>query len=286
MREALRDLLLDVEVIDRSLDLQRGLGTAYAHMTAEINENERRDDLIAFAATCFRRAGAHALLTDDVKLSREMFNQAGEQYARLSKPYALMMWALADNRARMDEYLRKVWPSPEDRQNHLPSGLRRQNVYSLLYFSVARDTDQNQVRNFEYNPRLVITELEAMNASPTGILGIAVIQYVALANALRAGNGPESILEALFPFIATYDMAFRTAQSKRFHWRHLRLPFHPAEPDILAVLSIASRALLDLKFALADALDRLPLSFGSRTIMQSFLRLDTDEPDENRMFKA
>jgi hypothetical protein len=266
--------------------VQRGLGTAYAHMTAEEEGDERRDDLIAFAATCFRRAGAHAILTDDLKLSREMFNQAAEQYARLSKPYALMMWALADNRLRMDEYMRKVWPSAEDRQNHIPSGMRRQNVYSLLYFSVTREPDQNQIRNLEYSLRRVITELQAMNPLPTGVLGIPVIHYVALANALRDRNGPHSILEALFPFIATYDIAFRTAQSKRSHWRHLRLPFHPAEPDIFAVLSIVSKALLEFQFSLADALDRLPISFGSRTTMQSFLRSDGDEPDEKRIFNT
>ncbi len=286
MKEALRDLLLDVELIERSIVLQRGLGNAYAHMTAEVDGDDRRNDLFAFAATCFRRAGAHAILTDDLELSREMFNQAAEQYARLSRPYAIMMWALADNRLKMNEYMRKVWPALEGQQNHLASGLRRQNVYSLLYLSAARDNDKGRIRYFEDSPRLVIAELEAMNALPTGILGIPVIHYVALAKALRGGNGPDVVLEALFPFIATYDMAFRTAQSKRFHWRHLRLPFHPAEPDILAVLSIVSNALLEYQFSLADALDRLPISFGSRTIMQSFLRLDTDEPDENRMFKG
>jgi hypothetical protein len=284
MREALGDLQLDAEVVKRSMTVQRGMGTAYANMAAREDGDYNRDELISFTATCFRRAGAHAILSDEISVSHEMFAQAGNHYARLRKPYALMMWTLAGNKVLGNDFLKIVVPFAEDRQNHMPSGLRRQSVYSLLYYSTANEQEQGQFREFQFNPQLVTEELHSMNALPTGVLGIPVIHYIALATALRVRYDAKAILEAVFPFIATYDIAFRTAQSKRLHWRNLRLPFHPAEPDILAIISLTSRVLVELRVRLADMLDDLPISFGSRMVLQSFLRSDSDESHESPNF--
>lgn len=172
------------------------------------------------------------------------------------------------------------------------AGMREQYSYSLLFQSanqaLDRGGDFREERTRLREPaqersvqQRIESELEAAAASPTGILGIPVIHYVTLSRALRYEPSKGSILEALFPFIAIYDLAIRTARSKSEHWRRLRLPFHPVEPDILAVVSLANDVLRAQDVSLSRLLNEYPISSDSRTLLQEALRARYGDSDNS-----
>jgi hypothetical protein len=165
----------------------------------------------------------------------------------------------------------------------MPAGLREQFSYSLLIESASEpiehgpNFDEERSSSREPNQgesvrQRIESELEAAAASPTGILGISVIHYLNLSRTLRYEPKEGPILENLFPFIAIYDLAIRTAKTKRTHWRNFRLPFHPVEPDILSVVSLANDVLSAQKISLSRLLDDYPISSDSRNLLQGALR--------------
>ena len=68
MREVAQELGIDTEFVARDLDFHRGVGRAYLSQF-EKSVASGRWEAAAFAATSFRRAGAHALLLDEAKLA-------------------------------------------------------------------------------------------------------------------------------------------------------------------------------------------------------------------------
>jgi len=118
-----------------------------------------------------------------------------------------------------------------------------QLTFSLLVDSVGLDQtkDYDVARKLDHRFRRVWGELDAFSTSSVGMIGIPIASYLRLATALRESEAPEPVLSSLLPFLNAYDLAFETARSKAFHWRRLLMPFHPAEPDILSVFSIADK---------------------------------------------
>lgn len=283
MKELLAKLGFELELVERVCTIQRGIGSAYLKMASDKVSSSRRHDYLEFGASCLRKAASHAILIDDQPLSQSLFNSCAEAYAQLNRPYALMMWSLGKNQDSALRYYRETWYPPDERERPILAGLREQYSYSLLFHSarepVGRETDLNEVQTGvrepnqqDYVRQRIESELEATAGSPTGILGIPVIHYVNLSRTLRDDRTEGPILESLFPFIATYDLAVRTARAKREHWRTLRLPFHPVEPDILAVVCLVNDVLSGQDVSLSGLLNDYPISSDSRAILQAALR--------------
>lgn len=283
MRELLHEFGFDLELVERACTVQRGIGAAYLKMSVEEESPSRRHDYLEFGASCLRKAAAHAILIDDQLLSRSLFNRCAEAYAQLQRPYALMMWSLGKDPRSAQRFLRETWSSPDERERPTLAGMREQYSYSLLFQSAGEELDHR----FDFREglarlgesdreqsvrRRIESELEAVSASPTGILGIPVIHYVTLSRALSYERNKGLILEGLFPFIAIYDLAIRTARAKGEHWRRLRLPFHPVEPDILAVVSLVNDVLKAQDVSLSRLLNEYPIASESRTLLQEALR--------------
>ncbi len=254
MRELLPELGFDSELVERACVIQRGIGSAYLNMASDEPNSSRRHDYLEFGASCLRKAASHAILIDDQRLSEKLFNRCAETYAQLNRPYALMMWFLGKSQQSARRYLRETWSPPDERERPMPAGLREQYSYSLLFESTGKPLEhdpnfrEEQAKSREPNQvesvrQWIESELEAAATTPTGILGIPVIHYLNLSRTLRYEPKKGPIVESLFPFIAIYDLAIRTARAKRAHWRTLRLPFHPVEPDILAVVSLVNDVL-------------------------------------------
>lgn len=283
MKELLPELGFDPEQVERACVIQRGIGSAYLKMASEEENRSRRHDYLEFGASCLRKAASHAILIDDQRQSENLFNRCAEAYAQLRRPYAVMMWWLGRNQQSARRYLRETWSPPDERERPMPAGLREQYSYSLLIESVSEpiehgpnfdgESSSSREPNQEQSVRRRIeAELIAAAASPTGILGIPVIHYLNLSQTLRYEPKVGPILENLFPFIAIYDLAIRTAKTKRTHWRNFRLPFHPVEPDILSVVSLANDVLSAQKISLSRLLDDYPISSDSRNLLQGALR--------------
>lgn len=292
MRELLPELGFDPEQVERACVIQRGIGSAYLKMASEEPNSPRGHDYLEFGASCLRRAASHAILIDDQRLSENLFNRCAEAYAWLRRPYAVMMWSLGKNQESARRYLRETWSPPDERERPMPAGLREQYSYSLLFESAGEpiehgpnfDEERSRFRepNQEQSVRQRIElELEAAAASPTGILGIPVIHYLNLSRTLRYEPKEGPILESLFPFIAIYDLAVRTAKAKGTHWRTFRLAFHPVEPDILAVVSLVNDVLRTQGVSLSRLLDGYPISSDSRGLLQGALRARYEDSDNN-----
>ena len=290
MRELLTKFGFDVELVERACVIQRGIGAAYLKMSREEKNPSRRHDYLEFGASCLRKAASHAILIDDQRLSENLFNRCAEAYAQLNRPYALMMWLLGKNQESARRYLSETWSPPDERERPMLAGMREQYSYSLLFESAGEPIDQDnrfgekRARSKEPNQgesvrQRIESELEAAAASPTGILGIPVIHYVNLSRTLRYERNVGSILQSLFPFIAIYDLAVRTANAKSEHWRALRLPFHPVEPDILAVVFMVNDVLNAQNVSLSKLLNEYPIYFVSRALLQGALHARYGEPE-------
>jgi hypothetical protein len=286
MRELLSQFGFDLELVERACTIQRGIGAAYLKMSIEEKNPSRRHDYLEFGASCLRKAASHAILIDEQRLSEKLFNRCAEAYAQLNRPYALMMWLLGRNQDSARRYLSQTWSPPDERERPMLAGMREQYSYSLLFESAGepierdRNFDEERARSGELHQEQTTRQrIESELEASAGILGIPVVHYVNLARTLRYERNVGSILESLFPFVAIYDLAVRTAKAKSEHWRALRLPFHPVEPDILAVVSLADDLLRREDVSLSRLLNDYPISFESRALLQGALRARYGEPE-------
>lgn len=240
MREAAQKLEIDTELIARDLDFHRGIGIGYlSHMERYLAQ--QRWEPIAFAATALRRAGSHALLLDNGELAHEMFAKSATCYEQLHHPYASTMWSLARNfqsaamfsSRSLNEFVVSEGRYPSERSNQL--------AYPLLVESVADAEEQHQSAQESRSRRRkqVAIELNAFSTMPVGMMGIPMESYLNLARSIETGATPQDIQYSLLPFLNAYEVGIVTARSKTYHWRRLLMPFHPVEPDILSVLSVA-----------------------------------------------
>lgn len=259
-------------------------------------------------ATHLRRAAAHALLLRDDRAAA-LFAHAVDAYADAGLPYALMMRACttarfarelpldaggwlelhaAANRAAGESRAEPPrfpgppdgggldWGALEDREPRresyadTPPSLLPQLAYVLLAASAAGREEDDALR----------VELEGHRSRALGLLPMPVGAYLDLAAALdeEGDGGGRMTRGATFPFVAAYDGAVRTASRRGEHWRSASMPFHPAEPDVVAVLRLADPAAVWTREWLAG----LPLADASRTLLADALgTYESDEGDES-----
>jgi hypothetical protein len=241
VKEIAHELEIDVELVARDLEFHRGVGSGYFSHIEQYSE-KRRWEPIAFAATSFRRAGSHALLLDKVKLAIEMFAKSADCYERLHRPYASMMWSLARNLQSASKFSERSLVEFVVSEGRYPSERFNQLVYPLLVESVTEADEQHTPATQERNLRFkrVVSELNAFSTAPLGMMGIPMASYLTLAESIETNATPQDVEYLLLPFLNAYEVAVLTARSKTYHWRRLLMPFHPVEPDILAVLSLAN----------------------------------------------
>jgi transcriptional regulator with XRE-family HTH domain len=237
MKEIAKELGIDLELATRDLDFHRGVARGYLSQQEHIQRPEKWES-IAFAATAFRRAGSNALLLDQAELARELFADSAKCYDRLRRPYSAMMWALARN---LGAALKSSETSLRDfiqSEGRYPSDRFGQLTYSLLVEGAGRTVEPLSRTNQEFTGRFrrTASELAALSTSPLGIMGLPIASHLHLAASMEEQADPHDVQYFLSPFLNAFELALETARSKQYHWQRLLMPFHPAEPDIIAVL--------------------------------------------------
>jgi len=224
LRDLLKEFGLDPELIDRDREMSAGLAKVHENLSQNIpdrNADQRFVHVMA-SATEYRRAGAHSLLLSDRETASDMFRRAGHLYAKLRKPYALMMFSCSDGsvRARAHDF------------GSVEGVERTQLAYLVLASATGWDDD----RDHDVFKR-ISHGIESSHTAPIGVLGIPVGAYLDLASTLTNETpSPRQMIEVLLPFLFPYSVAIRRCMEDRYHWERLAFPFHPAEPDILGVL--------------------------------------------------
>lgn len=278
MKEVAQELGIDTEFVARDLDFHHGVGRAYVSKF-EKNVEAGRWETIAFAATAFRRAGAHALLLDKTGLATELFSDSAKCYDTLRRPYAVMMWSLARNlqsaRASSDRSLGDFTRS----EGRYPSEQFSQLAYPLLiegamgFEQEQQDTKSTHDRYGRF--RRVGSELAALSTTPVGMMGISMSTYLNLATSMEEEANPHDVQYYLVPFLNTYEVAIETARSKRYHWSRLLMPFHPVETDILSVLATSNLWFKRRKLKLTDFIRARPESrLASKLISDALEQMD------------
>jgi hypothetical protein len=255
VKEIAELLGIDIEFVTRDLLFYRGVGMGY--LSHIVQYSERRSwEPIAYAATAFRRAGSHALLLDDAVFAKEMFANSAKCYEVLHRPYAVMMWALAQNFATASESSERSVLDFIASEGQYPPHQSGQLAYPLLIEGVMDFENQpvNAAQARQGRFRSVTSELSAFSTTPLGIMGIPIDSYLGLAASMEEAANPHEVEYHLLPFLNAYEVAITTARSKTYHWKRLLMPFHPVEPDILAVFSIANTWFKRRKVTLADFL--------------------------------
>jgi hypothetical protein len=237
VKEIAQELEIDVELVARDLEFHRGVGAGYFSRIEQYSQ-ERRWEKIAFAATSFRRAASHALLLDNVTLAIEMFAKSADCYERLHSPYAAMIWSLARNLQSASKFSERSLFEFVASEGRYPSERFNQLAYPLLVESVTEDEQHTPATQSRF--KRVVSELNAFSTAPLGMMGIPIASYLTLAASIERNDTSQDVEYLLLPFLNAYEVGVLTARSKTYHWRRLLMPFHPAEPDILSVLSLAN----------------------------------------------
>jgi hypothetical protein len=99
-------------------------------------------------------------------------------------------------------------------------------------------------------PRL--RDRDSRRVDPLGLMGLPIATYLALAGAMEEESDPRDVQYYLSPFLNAYEVAVATARLKKYHWSRLLMPFHPVEPDVLSVLSVANNWFKRHKLKLTD----------------------------------
>jgi hypothetical protein len=145
--------------------------------------------------------------------------------------------------------------------------VRPDSAYAIL----ALASTESRERVSERYPR-IRDELETLVNRSVGLLGIPVGAYLDLSNSLDTEAPSEAgVGKALIPFITAYDSAIRQAAKNRHYWRVLNMPFHPCEPDILAVLFLVETRLRRAKSSVMGIAAQMPLFWATRNIVEQAL---------------
>lgn len=268
MKELAELIGIDTEFVARDLEFYRGVGMAYlSHIGKYLDQ--RSWEPIAYAATAFRRAGSHALLLDNANLAAQMFGNSAKCFEAVRRPYAAMMWALARNFESASESSERSVREFIASEGRYPSDQSGQLTFPLLVEGASEAPEQGDdvARSRQERFLRVATELKAFSTTPLGIMGIPIENYLSLATSMEQNADPHETEYHLLPFLNAYEAAITTARSKAYHWRRLLMPFHPVEPDILSVLSVANAWFRRREIALTDFVrERSDSRFASKLL--------------------
>lgn len=241
-------------------------------------EGSEAETAFAISASFFRRAAAHGLLLgyygprqrDREMDASQLFGRASSVYARLRMPYARFISVFAEG-------WQGVFFGFE--------GLEPENIRpDMIYLLVAQAMSPHKIDQGERRlSRIIRDNLEPFRSHPIGLLGFPISSYLDLVDSLDkdTDNRPVGFEEAALPFVEGYNSAVRQAIHNEYHWRRLSMPFHPAEPDVFAVLLLLDRAMkTSQKGNILGMVESLPLARESKMFLTGILE-DYDQAEPN-----
>jgi hypothetical protein len=235
--EFLRELRLKPEIIVRDLDISKGLARTYQQ---HYDIFEDKISTLPVAATYFRRAAANALLLGRYDDAKALFLKAATNYQSLGLPYSIVVASLSSEGRSITERLTYGWLDA-----YIDHKIVERAVPQLAYAVLAQSTFIES-RKISFDKLISVRRsLDPYRLRLLGVLGISVGTVLDLFDSLvpDAEQKKIELAEAMAPFFGAYNTAIRQAMQNHYHWERLALPFHPAEPDIYGVLTLADSAL-------------------------------------------
>lgn len=253
MNENLEALGLDSTRIQIQRDVSTSIGEIYiSKAESRRREQEWQMDYYA-AATNFRRAAANSLLLRETEQARRLFHAAALAYAKAGSAYGVFLENLGEE--DVDEL-----PISEQRPRN------GQDIFLLLgpksiRNGLFRQTEQSAKHRLE---------LEDYRSQRVGVLGIQVEVYLEIYDSLTLATVEDEsamLRQAILPLIASYANALRQCRRDRYHWNRMATPFHPIEPDVMAVMVGLDRALAERRSSLTNMIADLPLRTDARQLL-------------------
>lgn len=221
MKDLLGSLGLSAEAIRRRRDFASGHARAYEKQVDDGKVRGHRNWMFLAAATNYRRAAADSLLLDEYELARRHFQGAARAYEGAGSPMAVAMSQLG---------IELVTTKVSDELQPTLEAARVFELFDASLFTTVRSEAGMLLRS----------RLESVRSERIGIFGFQVSRYLFLFDAVQNEEWAP-IREALFPLMFAYGEALLRAMSDTFHWERQAIPFHPVEPELLAVLVAISR---------------------------------------------
>jgi hypothetical protein len=265
----LKEANLDPQRIEKDMTVSRDLAVGYETWAPKL-EGAEAETAFAISASFYRRAASHALLLGHYGpqgKSREMdasqlFSRAASVYARLGMPYARFIAVLKEGSGSSLGSIEQL--------EH-PENVQPEMIYLLLAEAMSPRKADRGARSMS---RVIRTNLEAFRSHPIGLLGFRIGSYLDLVDSLDKDASQRSVSfeEAALPFVEGYNSAVRQAMHNDYHWRRLSMPFHPAEPDVFAVLLSLDRAMrASDKGNILAMVDSMPLAWESKSFLSGIL---------------
>lgn len=262
--EFLAELRLKPERLARDLNVSRGLARIYQQYTEDRREDETY--ALSVSATYFRRAAANALLLGRYADAKGLFLEASRAY---HSPYSVVVAALSSEGPPMTKDLAYRWLIA-----YINHELIEWDVPQLAYVVLAQLAFVES-RQMPFD-RLVSVRrsLDPYRLRPLGVLGVPVGTLLDLFDSLAPNNGQRRIdlAEAMSPFFGAYNAAIRQTMQNHYHSERLALPFHPAEPDIYGILTLADLALqIRRDFTLQRFIEQAAIGRESKYLLSTIL---------------
>jgi hypothetical protein len=277
--EFLKEFRLEPEIIHRDLEFSMGLAKTY-----QKQKDELKDKMIALsvAATFFRRAAADALLLGSYADALALFLDSARIYQSVGLPYSVVVAALSSERSNFAEDLTRSWIGA-----YADHKIADMVVPQLAYVVLAQLTS-NKSRQMSFDKLINIRKgLDPYRLRPLGVLGIPVGTLLDLFDSLVPDKGQRGIdlAEAISPFFGAYNTAIRQAKQNHYHWERLALPFHPAEPDIYGILTMADSTLrMHWDTTLKQFIEQAAIAGETKYLLSTILRgITSHQQDRDRL---
>ncbi len=229
---------IDLERLHRQREVLVHLGLVYRNEAKSSEKVEVHELLLLAAATNYRRAGA-----------RKYFYEACTIYRTLKSPYAFLLENLSERNSA-----ERAWSEEISEVN---------SVYYLW-----RSFDVKAVQTLEVSRE----PLESFRTKRIGVLGIELGAYVDLFESVsNKESKDDQIRETLLPILTTYALAVKRAMRDRYHWTRSIAAFHPAEPDVLALLVSLDNRLTVRESSVAHLIQGLPIDPALHSLLRGTL---------------
>ncbi|HYX30045.1 MAG TPA: hypothetical protein VE863_16005 [Pyrinomonadaceae bacterium] len=251
MLDSLKELGLDPELCSIQTEMLTGFAKAYLGEAETTEDMDSAELLSLAAATNFRRAGSNSLLLDRTQDAKSFFYQSAQAYGQARLPYAAFISNLASEPYWFKLPERGITESADPTEVFLLWGDQ----------SLENRNEAGRIRHIA----------ESLRTRRIGLLGLEVGIYLDLFDAAVGDTSYTQLAESLLPVMSAYSLGVRQAHQDQYHWRKLAIPFHPAEPDILALLVALDRRLVIRKRSIASFLKTIPLAWESLSLIRGAL---------------
>lgn len=257
MIEFLEEMGLDPDRVSGQRDFSAGIGNIYYAKAKVIEQPDQRELTFIVAATNLRRAAANSLLLGETESARQFFDAAASAYAAAGSAYGLLLSNLGygetlDNRFEFNQF---------------------RNAQDVFIMFRPRRSIKSIINHQEEDVRLR-HQLDEFRTQRMGMLGLSVGFYLELFDSLMLGQkGLEEVTvkRAVMPLLALYTSVIARSKNDGYHWKRLATPFHPAEPDVMAVLMSMGRSLDQKGVSLQRVVADLPISGDALRLIRGTL---------------